>query len=455
MTGVHDVLSASTGIGARAVADATTASMPLAQRLFDDLRRSTADGEGVTRDSYGRGEQIAHDLFEEAARDIGLEIGKDPAGNLYMTLPGRDRGLPAWFVGSHLDSVLHGGNFDGAAGVVAGLAAVAALKRAALVPERDITVMGIRAEECSTWFVGHHGGHLGSRAVLGLLWPGELDSAVHVRSVKKLAQCMDEAGFDSGYFRRGAGPYLGPERVRGYFELHIEQGPVLEHRGFPVGVVTGIRGALRARSARTVGGYTHSGAVPHELRQDAVLATAELVTTLDGIWTKMRGAQRDMVYTVGKFFTDAEHHSIVKVPGEVNFAFDIRSQDIGVLEEMRGVVAHLAPEISARRNVRIDLGELSLVRPAVMDPGMRAHMQSGCAALGIPYMDIPSGAGHDAADFHDAGIPAGMIFIRNDHGSHNPAEAMEMEDFALGTQLLAWTLATAERIELPPAAAAR
>jgi N-carbamoyl-L-amino-acid hydrolase len=434
----------------RALADATTASMPVAQQLFDDLRRLTGDGEGVTRDSYGRGEQIAHDLLEHAARGLALEITKDPAGNLYMTLPGRDRSLPAWFVGSHLDSVLHGGNYDGAAGVVAGVVALAALQRAALRPERDITVMGIRAEECSTWFVGHHGGHLGSRAVLGLLWQGELDSAVHVRSGKTFAQCVDEAGFDSSYFRDAPGPYLRPERIRGYFELHIEQGPVLEHRGFPVGVVTGIRGALRARNARTIGGYTHSGAVPHELRQDAVLATAELVTTLDGVWTEMRAARRDMVYTVGKFYTDAEHHSIVKVPGEVNFAFDIRSQDIAVLDELRRAVTRLADEIGTRRNVRIELGDLSLVHPAVMHAAMRTHMQSGCAALGIPYMDIPSGAGHDAADFHDAGIPAAMIFIRNDHGSHNPAEAMEMKDFALGTQLLAWTLATAEHIDLPP-----
>lgn len=433
----------------RTLTDATTAAMPLARSLFAELGRLTADGDGVTRDSYGRGEQIAHDLLENAARSLALDIAKDPAGNLYMTLPGRDRSLPAWYVGSHLDSVLHGGNYDGAAGVIAGLTAIAALQRAGVQPQRDITVMGIRAEECSTWFVGHHGGHLGSRAVLGLLWPGELDSAVHVGSGKTFAECMDAAGFDSSYFRGSAGPYLKRERIKGYFELHIEQGPVLEHRGYPVGIVTGIRGALRGRSARTTGGYTHSGAVPHELRQDAVLASAEFVNTLDHVWERMRAANRDMVYTVGKFFTDPERHSIVKVPGEVSFAFDIRSQDIRVLEEMRDVVTTLAVEISARRNVRIDLGEMSLVRPAVMDEGMRAHMKSGCSELAVPYMDIPSGAGHDAADFHDAGVPASMIFIRNANGSHNPEEAMEIDDFALGTRLLTWTLATAEQIPQP------
>ena len=420
--------------------------MPLARRLFDELQRATADPPGVTRDSYGRGEQAAHDIFEREARALGLEISKDPAGNLYMTLPGTERSLPTWYVGSHLDSVLHGGNYDGAAGVVAGIASIAMLQHADVRPPRDITVMGIRAEECSTWFVGHHGGHLGSRAVLGLLWPGELDSAVHVQSGKSCAQCMDEAGFDSSYFTGTALPFLDKARIAAYFELHIEQGPILHHRGLAIGVVTGIRGALRARSAKTIGGYTHSGAVPHELRQDAVLATVELAHCLDEKWAAMRAAGRDMVYTMGKFYTDAKHHSIVKVPGEVNFALDIRSQDITVLDEMRDFVTQRAAQIGRRRRVVIDLGEMSLVTPAVMNEGICAHMKRGCEQLGIPYMDIPSGAGHDAADFHDAGVPAAMIFIRNDHGSHNPDEAMEMDDFALGTRLLAWTLATIDSV---------
>jgi N-carbamoyl-L-amino-acid hydrolase len=422
--------------------DAESAGMSLAQRLFDELQRTTTDPPGVTRDSYGLGEQIAHDIFERESRALGLHIAKDPAGNLYMTLPGTDRSLPAWYIGSHLDSVLHGGNYDGAAGVIAGLASIAMLQQAGIRPTRDITVMGIRAEECSTWFVGHHGGHLGSRAALGLLWPGELDSAVHVNSGKSFARCLDEAGFDSSYFRDGARPFLDKTRIAAYFELHIEQGPILHHRRLPVGIVTGIRGALRTRSAKTIGEYTHSGAVPHELRQDAVLATVELAHTIDEKWDAMRAAGRDMVYTMGKFYTDTKHHSIVKVPGEVNFAFDIRSQDIAVLDEMRDFVNQRAAAIARRRRVAIDVGETSLVTPAVMNEGIRAHMKQGCADLHIAYMDIASGAGHDAADFHDAGVPAAMIFVRNDHGSHNPDESMEMDDFALGTRLLAWTLAT-------------
>ena len=210
--------------------DAVDASMPIAERLFSELEEKTADGVGVTRGSYGEGEQIAHDLLEEAATSLDLEIDKDPAGNLYMTLPGENREAPAWFVGSHLDSVYHGGNYDGAAGVIAGVTAQAALQRLGVTPKRDITVMGIRAEECSTWFVGHHGGHLGSRAVLGLLWPGEMESAIHVHTGRTLAQCMDEAGFDSSYFRESSRPYLGPDNVKGVLRAayRARSGPSLQ-----------------------------------------------------------------------------------------------------------------------------------------------------------------------------------------------------------------------------------
>lgn len=126
-------------------------SEPLARRLFDAMRQHTHDGIGITRASYGPGEQYAHDLMAETAAELGLEIERDAALNTYMTLPGRDRSAPRVLIGSHLDSVAQGGNFDGAAGVVAGLTALAALRAAGHAPAADVTVMGIRAEE-SAWF---------------------------------------------------------------------------------------------------------------------------------------------------------------------------------------------------------------------------------------------------------------------------------------------------------------
>lgn len=419
--------------------DAVESSMPLAESLFREIGDKTADSVGVSREPYGPGEQIALDVLRAAARAMDLEITHDPFGNLYLTLPGRSRTAPAWLVGSHVDSVPSGGNFDGLAGVVAGVTALAALRRAGITPARDITVMGIRAEELSSWYGGHHDGHIGSRAALGLLPAAELDSAVNSRSGRTLREQMREAGFDPAFVGRRP-PHLSPDKLKGYLELHIEQGPVLENRGLPVGIVTAIRGAARARSCRCLGAYTHSGAVPHEYRSDAVMATIELVHQLDREWERVRAAGDDLVFTVGKFFTDARVHALTKVPGEANFTLDFRSQSEATLADMKAFAERLAGEIGARRRVRFELGQFSLHRPAAMDPAWRAQLLEGARALGIAHMEIASGAGHDAQDFAHAGVPAAMIFVRNARGSHNPDEAMDIADFALGTRLLTWML---------------
>ena len=414
--------------------------MPLAERLFGELRERTRDGRGVSREPYTAAEQVAHDLLAEAARTLDLEITVDPYGNLYMTLPGRDRGAARWIAGSHLDSVPCGGNYDGAAGVVAGIAAVAAFRKLGFVPARDISVMGIRAEEVSSWFGGNHNGHFGARSALGRLPRDELLSAVNTSSGATLAEQMKRAGFEPDAVGSGA-PYLQAPALHGYLELHIEQGPVLEQRGLPVGIVTAIRGAARARNARCLGEYTHSGAVPHEFRADAVLATAELLHELDAAWARVRAGGGDLVFTVGKLYTDARLHSLTKVPGETQFTIDFRSQDEALLRRVGALAHRLAGEIGARRRVRFQLGEFDVHQPALMDAAYRETLNAGCGELGIPAMDIPSGAGHDAQDFALAGVRAAMIFVRNSHGSHNPDEAMDMRDFMLGTQLLAWKLA--------------
>src|SRR6185295_91361 len=365
-----------------ALTAAVEAAMPIARELFEDVRARTADAAGgVSREPYGAGEQAAVEAITRVARGLDLEIDTDPFGNTYLTLPGRDRNAPGWIVGSHVDSVPKGGNFDGFAGVVAGLAAIAAFRRAGLTPPRDITVMGIRAEELSSWYGGAHDGHIGSRAALGQLPQAELDSAVDSRTGQSLRERMRSAGFDPSAVGK---PYLSPSKFGGYLELHIEQGPVLEGRGKPVGVVTAIRGAQRARSCRCIGAYTHSGAVPYEYRSDAVKATVELVREIDLDWDRIRAAGGDLVFTVGKLFTDARLHALTKVPGEVEFTLDFRSHDEAILAAVRALSERLAREIGERRRVRFELGQFSLHHPAAMHAEYRSRLLAGCAALDIP-----------------------------------------------------------------------
>lgn len=414
-------------------------AMPLARRLFDELREQTRDGAGVSRESYGAGEQLGHDIVKRAAAQLDLETQVDFAGNLYMTLHGADRAVPGWITGSHMDSVPCGGNYDGAAGVIAGITAISALRARGIVPPRDITVMAVRAEEASSWYAGSHGGHIGSRAALGTLAPGELESAKSIPSGLSLQECIRNAGFDPAAIAAGR-QHLAAERFHAYVELHIEQGPVLEMRDIPVGIVTGIRGSVRARSVRCLGEYTHSGAVPHEYRKDAVLATAELCHRLDEAWERIRSEGGDLVFTVGQFSTNPKFHSLSKVPGETAFTIDFRSQDPAILDEVTDLTRRLASEIGRRRRVNFELGDLNLSLPAQMDKTLRRKLLEGAAALSISTMSLPSGAGHDAQDFALAGFPAAMIFVRNAKGSHNPAEQMDMDDFRLGTTLLTWML---------------
>ncbi|WP_158933006.1 M28 family peptidase, partial [Acidisphaera sp. S103] len=209
------------------------------QALFDQLRQDGLDEPGVSRDPYGAGEQRAHATVTKAAEAMELEISHDAAANLYMTLPGRDRSAPALVIGSHLDSVPHGGNFDGAAGVLAGLATVGALRALDLTPECDIVVMGIRAEE-SVWF---QVSYIGSRGSLGTLPDGALDVR-RVDTGRTLADHIAECGGNPDSLRARA-RHFDPSRIRAYLELHIEQAPSLVEARRSVAVCTGIPGNFR------------------------------------------------------------------------------------------------------------------------------------------------------------------------------------------------------------------
>lgn len=398
----------------------------LAESLFDGLSRATRRGRGIVRDSYGAGEQTAHDLVRSAAETIGLEISVDAIGNLTMTLPGRDRSAQHIIIGSHLDSVPQGGNYDGAAGVVAGLCALSGLKRAAVIPPWDISVMGIRAEE-SAWF---DAAYIGSAGAFGLLDPACL-SIPRSDNGQSLEATLIERGFDPQAIRERR-RLLDPSQVRAYLELHIEQGPTLTAKGLPAAVVTGIRGCRRFRNARCLGKYAHSGAVNRPYRHDAVAATVALLHHLESVWLHQEEAGADLVVTAGELFTDPVMHGPSKIAGETHFVIDVRSVSDATMDLVAAEARQAAARIGGAYRVAFDLGTTSYSPPAVMDTRLRARLMD---LLDEPF-EMPSGAGHDAAVFATQGIPTAMIFVRNDCGSHNPDEAMAMDDFAVGTDVL-------------------
>jgi beta-ureidopropionase / N-carbamoyl-L-amino-acid hydrolase len=401
----------------------------LAVELFDALRGAAFDGVGITRESYSARESAALDLVEAMARQLGLETGRDAGANLVVTLRGRDHELPYLACGSHLDSVPQGGNFDGAAGVVAGLAVLARLKRDNIRLRRTVKLFGLRGEESARFGKAY----TGSLALFGKLSAEDLRAADSRGNM--LGDCMREVGADVARIIKGE-PLLDANRIAAWVELHIEQGPVLVARDLPVGIVTGIRGNVRHRTVECIGEAGHSGAVPRWLRHDAVFAVAELMTHLDRHWRTLLERGRDVVVTSGVFGTDPAEHAIARIPGKVSFSFEVRSQSRETLEGFYDLFRSECNLVAEERGVEFKFDRRLESAPATMDADWVRRLRHAAQALGLPDEEIPSGAGHDAAVFANAGVPSAMVFVRNEHGSHNPGEAMNLDDFVAGIAVM-------------------
>lgn len=404
---------------------------PLADQLFSELRELGFDGVGITRDSYGDGETAAARHLAAWAETEGLVVTRDRGANLVFTLPGDDAGVPATWVGSHLDSVPQGGNYDGLAGIVAGLLCLVAQHRSGQRSDTPLRVLALRGEE-SAWF-GR--AYMGSSALFGKL--GDSDLAMpHRGHGRSLGECMAQAGVDVEAVRAGT-PLFDVRLARAWLELHIEQGPVMVARALPVAVVPGIRGNVRHNRVTCTGEAGHSGAVPRWLRRDAMFAVADLITRLDEHWRALLERGIDLVVTAGIVGTDAAEHAISRIPGRVNFSFEVRSQSTDTLDVFHELMLAECNAISRDRGVRFAFDRRLTSAPATMDKRLSDLLVDACKALDTPCELVPSGAGHDAAIFANAGVPSAMVFVRNANGSHNPHEAMDLDDFMLGVQVMA------------------
>ena len=314
-------------------------------------------GPGANRVGGSDGEQQAHDLAAGWMREAGLAVEVDPAGNLI----GRTSNDAVW-TGSHLDSVPNGGKFDGALGVVAGIEAVERVGRGAVAVFRD-----------------EERGCVGSTA----------------------------------FAERG-------ELPRAFVELHIEQGPVLERVGAPLGIVTGIVGIVRGeRSFAGLAG--HAGTVPMSERQDALVSAAEYVLRVRQAAAAIDGA----VATVGRI--EVEPGATNVVPGRASVSVDARAPD-------RQRLDRLVMELELEPSFRLE--------PVPMADEPRAALRAELEAHALPVFELSSGAGHDAAVLAAAGVPTGMLFVRSLNGgvSHSPHELTGPEDVQLAVEVFAGAL---------------
>jgi allantoate deiminase len=388
---------------------------PNAQRIWDRCealaRLSELDG-GLTRVFLSKEQKAANELVLGWMREAGMSARLDAIGNVVGRYEGERPGLPCLMMGSHLDTVRDAGKYDGMLGVVAAIECVHALNARGRRLPFAIEIVGFADEEGTRF----NATLLGSRAAAGTFKPEVLDNVdkdgISMREAMR-AFGLDPAQIGAAAHRR--------EDILAYAELHIEQGPVLEAEGLPVGVVTAINGA--SRFAIEVDGMAgHAGTVPMPLREDALAAAAECVLAVE----RRCGAEPELVGTVGKL--ECLPGAVNVVPGKVRFTIDMRApRDAMRLAAVDDVLAAMRA-IAARRNVQLAVTKTHEGGVAACAPWLMEQIGAAIAAEGVPVRRLPSGAGHDGMAIIDI-ADIGMLFVRCEKGiSHNPAEAIALAD---------------------------
>ena len=396
-------------------------------RLWDSLMRFAEFGAtgttGVSRLALSAADMAARAHVAAWAGERGFSTSVDGIGNLFVGRGGTSSGATPVLTGSHMDSQPDGGRFDGIYGFVAGLEVLEALDEAGVATRRPIEVAAWTNEEGSRF----EPGCMGSMAFAGTAKLEDFAATVDAAGTSfaaALAECL--ATTPTAERRPTGFP------AAAYVEAHIEQGPVLELAGIPVGVVSGIQGA--DRFAVTIEGETgHAGTVPVSLRRDAMQAA---VRALNALNVAMADADDILRLTVGRL--DVTPNSPNTVPGRVYFSVDLRHPDGAELERRGGLIEAACKAAAAPCTVSVE--RIFAMPPRIFDENVRQTIARAAAALEVPVMDLPSGALHDAGFLCDA-CPTGMIFVPCRGGiSHNEAEYATPEHAATGARVLAATL---------------
>ncbi|MFB3817825.1 MAG: Zn-dependent hydrolase [Candidatus Methylomirabilales bacterium] len=395
------------------------------EATLDGIARFGKGERGFSRLVFGDAECAAVDHLAGLMREAGLAVRRDAFGNLIGRLEGREPGAPAVATGSHLDTVPEGGNFDGVTGVVAGLGAVMRLTASGR-PRHPLEVLCFRGEESSRFSVGT----MGSKAMTGAA-SLEAWRKLQDHGGTTLAQALAARGLD---LERLPEAVRRPGELKAFVELHIEQGPVLEEAGIPIGVVEAIAAPIRLK-VTVEGMASHSGTTPMGKRRDALVTAAHIVLAVQEEAT--RRADRRIVGTVAVM--KVHPGAINVVPGRVEMWVDLRGIDAETLAVAQAV-RDAAAAIALREGTAAHIETLSAETPVPMNATVVAAIEAACQRLGLAARRMPSGAGHDAMNLAKI-APAGMIFIPCRGGvSHNPAEHASLDAICTGMEVLAETL---------------
>ncbi|GED51981.1 Zn-dependent hydrolase [Brevibacillus borstelensis] len=393
-------------------------------RLWDRLMRLSDIGKqesgGITRLSFTPEERAAKDLVRGFMLEAGLAVREDEVGNLIGRKEGGNPEAPVVLVGSHIDSVFNGGNFDGPLGVLAGVEILHAMNEQGIATEHPIEVIAFTDEEGTRFSYGM----IGSRGIAGLLERSELEHCD--KDGISIAEAMRQNGLDPDAIGKAARP---KGSVKAYVELHIEQGKVLESRNLSVGVVSGVAGPLWVKFILE-GEAGHAGATPMTLRRDPLAAAAEIMLAIE----QEAGKTGTAVGTVGQL--QAYPGGVNIIPGKVEFSLDLRDVDQAVLDRVEAEIVRVAKQICEKRGIQLAIELLQRIPPVICSEEIQQAAKDACESLGFEPFTMPSGAGHDCMQLTGL-CPVGMIFARSQKGiSHNPAEYTTKEDCADGANVL-------------------
>jgi allantoate deiminase len=381
---------------------------------------------GITREVYTPQYEASLEYVAQLMRSAGLDVRVDAAGNLIGRWQGLDPAAPAVLTGSHFDTTLNAGAFDGVVGVLGAIEAVRTLREQDVAPRRSIEVVGFAGEEPR-----FSAGCVGSRAMAGDLTRPMLDTLVD-RDGVTMAQALDGVGLDPDRIGEAV---FEPAGVHAFVELHIEQGGVLEAGGEAIGVVTWIAAPQDLR-VRLRGAATHAGATPMALRRDALAGAAELIVVLERL--AQQSPSGTTVGTVGVIH--ALPGAINVVPGEVELEVDVRDSDGAARDAVVAGLLAAAEELCARRGLELEVETIARDEPAPCSELVIAAAELACAELGLSHRRMISGAYHDAMVLGSR-VPIGMIFVPSAGGiSHHPDEYTSPEEIDAGVDVLASVL---------------
>jgi allantoate deiminase len=377
---------------------------------------SISEDESCINRTYGTRAFIeGRDKVEQWMKEAGLQTRTDNIGNIRGRLLSKNDNAKTFVIASHIDTIINAGKFDGPLGVLMGLDIIEQTIQSKTALPFHIELIGFCDEEGCRF----HTTYLGSKAVAGSFDEAILDAKDEAGI--SLRDAIEQNGGDVNNLSKDA---IAGEDWLGYFEIHIEQGPVLYEKNIPIGVVTAIAGQCRIGIVFK-GEAGHAGTVPMDMRKDAFACAAELVLAVEKFATAKKN---DLVATIGKLHIINSASNVV--PGEVICSLDVRSADEAILSSSYNAIKKIAEDICSKRNIVLEWNLIQQTKPVACDTGMNRLLSQSIKETGYELIELVSGAGHDAVPISEVS-PVAMLFVKCFKGiSHNPLEDVEIKDIA-------------------------